>query len=160
MVLCSLQDGQAFLGTRDLKRSNPKRYKHILPTNGNWHSHVHNGMKDVTLWWHALLQCMCNKTGKYDYDNKGRVIYTKIFPRMNKIEDDAQKHVQQLFHSVTSAVWAFLIHRVREPPVALLFRNPRMYFSLIRNAGAIVLLQFTRWVGTEMRCDSTISRIK
>ena len=146
LILHLIGDGQSCLRLRDLKRKFPDLYKHVLIGNGHMHSGAHSSFADVFLWWWALL-CMCMETiGKAERLADGTLRGT-VLPTVKSLERNSVEHTLQGLLPVTIAIIVFFSTHVTSPPPALFLADPVMYFSLIENAGGIVLAQFLRHSG-------------
>lgn len=137
LVLKLLGDGQSVLRLRDLKRLFPHMYKHVLVTNGPFHSAAHFSFSVLYLWDKPLLSRCWILLGKEDV----------LGPNIKNLEHNSAEHARQGVFAVVAAIWMYLFVHVKSPSPALLRRSPTLYLSHVQNAGGIVLLQFLRHAG-------------
>ena len=71
----------------------------------------------------------------------------KVGPDIKNLEHNTWEHCLQFLLPVDIAILVYLSLHVTEPPPRLLFDDPAAYFSLVENAGAIVMLEFLRHAG-------------
>lgn len=136
LVLHVIGDGQSVLRMRDLKRLRPRWYRHVLVSNGHFHSSVHFSFAAIRHWWKPLLCVCCDLLGK-----------DLVSPDMKNLEGNAAQHAYEALAVVACAILVYLLRHVQSPPPWLLLTNPVLYVSLLEHAGGMVLVQFLRHAG-------------
>ena len=114
LVLRMTGDGQSVITLSWLKRRWPEMYKHVLITNGHWHSHGHFMLQGVKLFWHCFY-CMCA--------TRLHLLKT-IDPKTSNLEKNAYMHYTSFIFSVHVASVVFIVKHVTEPPPELFLSNP------------------------------------
>ena len=135
-VMIMLGDGQSMLRMKDLKKSHPDRYRHVLVASGNFHvfGHFmfgcHESWHDCfTGFWATLL-------------HKSRV--PKHIP---DFDDDGYRHILAHHVECTVGTLTYLLHDVEDPPPSLLLTDPLLYELSIKHAGGLVAFKYLQYVG-------------
>ena len=118
-------DGQSVITLSWLKRRWPEMYKHVLITNGQWHSHGHFMLQAVKLFW-SCFYCTCAKHLHIWMPAAERRSKSmpRIDPTINNLEKNAYLHYTSFIFSVHVASVVFIVNHVTEPPPELFLSNP------------------------------------
>lgn len=136
LVLHVIGDGQSLLRMRDLKRLFPDSFKHVLISNGHFHSSAHFQFAVCRMWWLSLMCVCCALLGK-----------DKVGPNIKNLEENSARHSLEAIQAITVAIIVYLVVHVKHPPPDLFLSNPIAYMALIEHAGGSVLLEFLRHAG-------------
>ena len=175
LVLRITGDGQTVQFLSYVKRRYPDLFKHILITNGHWHSSGHFMLQGVRLFWPALYK---TTTDVLQVNAQKKL---KVHPTINNLEGNSYMHYQHHIVAVDVATTVYILLEVTDPPPDLFLRNPVQglpsppcsaaedvhnswcdthmcipqklvvpqvqYISQVKNASGIVLMQAMRHVG-------------
>ena len=114
LVLRMTGDGQSIITLSWLKRRWPDMYKHVLITNGHWHSHGHFMLQGVKLFW----PCIYGTCATHLH------LLKNVNPTINNLEKNAYMHYTNFIFSVHVASVVFIMNHVTEPPPELFLSNP------------------------------------
>ena len=125
LILRMTGDGQSIITLSWLKRRWPDMYKHVLITNGQWHSHGHFMLQAVKLFW-SCFYCTCAKHLHIwmPAAERSSKSMPRIDPTINNLEKNAYLHYTSFIFSVHVASVVFIVNHVTEPPPELFLSNP------------------------------------
>ena len=114
LVVCLNTSSTQVITLSWLKKRWPEIYKHVLITNGHWHSHGHFMLQGVRLFWPCIYATCATRLH----------LLKTIDPAINNLEKNAYMHYTNFIFTVHVASIAFIVNHVTEPPPELFLSNP------------------------------------